>query len=436
MANYNSWAYFPTKEQKAVRPSWVDFDFDTKAKSLLPYGNGRSYGDSCLNGHGIVIDSRSLDRFIVFDTDQGILRCESGVIFADILALIIPQGWFLPVTPGTKYVTLGGAIANDVHGKNHHQDGTLGRYIRCFELMRSDDKRLRCSAGENSELFAATIGGLGLTGFISWAEIQLIKIPSSYIKINMTTFHGLEEFYELSEQANTKHRYSVAWLDCASGGKQFARGLFMSGDHASYDKKIKSALHRPAISVPINFPKHTINKYSVRAFNALYFYKSCLSANKTVYQHYNTFFYPLDGIGNWNRIYGGQGFYQYQFVIPLTQPAAMEQALNIIVASGLGSFLAVLKEFGNLKSPGMLSFPRPGICLSLDFANRGEITLKLLQDLDQLVIEAGGAAYPAKDVRMSSKTFQSYYPNYAEFEAYIDPKFSSDFWRRVSATKT
>ena len=433
MTRYKSWAYSPPEEQMASRPAWMNFSFDKESQSFLPYGNGRSYGDSCLNSSGIVLDSRSLDRFISFDVEQGILCCESGVTFADILALIIPQGWFLPVTPGTKYVTLGGAIANDVHGKNHHQDGTLGRHISCFELMRSDGERLICSTQENQACFAATIGGLGLTGFISWAEIQLIKIPSSFIQVKTTPFHGLDEFLALSKQENANHRYSVAWLDCASGGEAFARGLFISGDHAVYDKKAKSALHQPALSIPVNFPKQVINRYSIRAFNTLYFNKSRLNRD-TTYQHYNDFFYPLDGIGNWNRIYGKQGFYQYQFVVPPAELAAMELALNKIVASGLGSFLAVLKEFGNLKSPGMLSFPRPGICLALDFANRGETTLKLLQELDRIVLEAGGAAYPAKDVRMSSDAFQAYFPNHTEFEAYIDPRFSSDFWRRVSET--
>ncbi|PHS68656.1 MAG: FAD-binding oxidoreductase [Methylophaga sp.] len=436
VTSYTSWAYVPTSTQKAIKPAWMDFDLGATTGSLLPYGNGRSYGDSCLNSSGLVIDSKSLNRFISFDTEQGILRCEAGTMFADILQFIVPTGWFLPVTPGTKYVTLGGAIANDVHGKNHHHDGTIGRHIRCFELLRSDGKSLICSPKENTDFFAATIGGLGLTGFISWAEIQLIKIPSPFMSVETTVFHGLEEFQTLSEQANTNHRYSVAWLDCASSGKDFARGLFMVGDHANSDKEEKERVLEPKISVPFNLPKQMINKYSVKAFNTLYFNKNRLNEGKIIYQHYDSFFYPLDGIGNWNRIYGSQGFYQYQFVVPSSQLSVMEQALNKIVASGLGSFLAVLKEFGDLPSPGMLSFPSPGLCLALDFANRGETTLALLQQLDQLVINAGGKVYPAKDVRMPQAAFQSYYPNYEEFEAYIDPRFISDFWRRVSEKKS
>ncbi|MCK5666281.1 MAG: FAD-binding oxidoreductase, partial [Thiotrichaceae bacterium] len=399
MNKYRSWAYIPDTEQKSVRPVWADFSLD--ADSILPYGNGRSYGDSCLNVEGTVIDSRSLNRFIGFDEKTGILKCEACITFADILAVIVPKNWFLPVTPGTKFVTLGGAIANDVHGKNHHTDGTFGMHVLRFELMRSNGDTLLCSPEENVDYFSATIGGLGLTGFIKWAEIQLIKITSPFIRVETTAFHGLEEFYKLSEAANRKHHYSVAWLDCASSGKNFARGLFMAGDHANHNKPAKAVQSEPKFSVPFNFPQKALNRYSIKAFNALYFNKNSLMSSGISFQHYDSFFYPLDGLGDWNRIYGKQGFYQYQFVVPSSEKATMEKILNKIVASGLGSFLAVLKEFGDLKSPGMLSFPRSGLCLALDFANRGEITLKLADELDELVMQAGGAVYPAKDIRMS-----------------------------------
>lgn len=432
MKKYRSWAYIPDINQKAVRPSWSDFKLDSSAESLLPFGNGRSYGDSCLNVEGTVVDSRSLNRFIDFNEETGVLKCEAGIIFADILSVIVPKKWFLPVTPGTKFVTLGGAIANDVHGKNHHADGTFGKHVVRFELMRSTGEKLICSADENEDLYNATIGGLGLTGFINWAEIQLLKISSPFIKVETTAFHGLEEFYALSESANKKHRYSVAWIDCASAGKNFARGLFMAGDHTSYDKPAKAVQAEPKLSVPFNFPKIALNRYSVKAFNTLYFNKNSLMSSGTSYQHYDSFFYPLDGIGDWNRIYGKQGFYQYQFVVPFSEKAIMEKIINKIVESGLGSFLAVLKEFGEVTSPGMLSFPRPGICLALDFANRGKVTLELAEELDKLVMEAGGAVYPAKDIRMSSEAFQSYFPKLEEFKPFIDPKFSSDFWKRVN----
>lgn len=433
MIKYKSWGYIPDIEQESVRPPWGDFSLkDIDAESLLPYGNGRSYGDSCLNTKGVVVDNRLLNHFIDFDRTTGVLKCEAGILFADILKLIVPENWFLPVTPGTKYITLGGAIANDVHGKNHHQDGTFGRHILSFELMRSNGDTLICSVEQNTEFFAATIGGLGLTGFIRWAEIQLIRVPSPYIKVETTSFHGLEEFYALSEEANNQHQYSVAWIDCASQGKNFARGLFMEGDHDSHNKISKATPTKPKISVPFNFPQKLLNRYTIRAFNALYFHKNRLFNTGTTYQYYDSFFYPLDGLGNWNRVYGKRGFYQYQFVVPLSEKTTMTKILNKIVESGLGSFLAVLKVFGNAESPGTLSFPRPGICLALDFANRGDITLDLIDTLDKLVIQAGGSVYPAKDIRMSSTAFKSYYPQFKSFKKYIDPKFSSDFWRRVT----
>ena len=439
MKKYRSWAFIPDGEQKSVRPPWADFNlgaFSDVSDSLLAYGNGRSYGDSCLNVQGTVIDSRSLNRFIDFNEETGVLKCEAGITFADILAIIVPKNWFLPVTPGTKFVTLGGAIANDVHGKNHHADGTFGKHVVSFELMRSDGDKLLCSTSENSNFFNATIGGLGLTGFINWAEIQLIKIPSPFIKVETTAFHGLEEFYTLSQEANSKHRYSVAWIDCASAGKNFARGLFMAGDHsdkpANHNKPTKAVQAEPKLSIPFNFPKKALNRYSIKAFNALYFNKNSMMSAGTSYQHYDSFFYPLDGIGDWNRIYGNQGFYQYQFVLPFDKKEVLEEILNKIVDSGLGSFLAVLKEFGDIKSPGMLSFPRPGICLALDFANHGKVTLKLAEELDKLIVNAGGAVYPAKDIRMSSEAFQSYFPRLEEFKPFIDPKFTSDFWKRVN----
>ncbi len=442
MKKYRSWAFIPAIKQKAVRPQWLGFELPTNAdatkdqtSSLLPYGNGRSYGDSCLNVKGTVVDSRSLNRFIHFDENTGVLKCEAGVTFADILAVIVPKNWFLPVTPGTKFVTVGGAIANDVHGKNHHADGTFGKHVLSFELMRSNGDKLLCSAEKNADYYAATIGGLGLTGFITWAEIQLIKIESPYIKVETTAFHGLDEFYVLSESANKHHRYSVAWIDCASSGKNFARGLFMAGDHVDHTpqgKPTKAVQAEPKLSIPFNFPKLALNRYSIKAFNALYFNKNSVMSSGTSYQHYDSYFYPLDGLGDWNRIYGKQGFYQYQFVVPFSEKATMEKILNKIVESGLGSFLAVLKEFGDVDSPGLLSFPRPGICLALDFANRGEITLKLAKELDALVIKAGGAVYPAKDVRMSSQAFKAYFPKVEEFKEFIDPKFTSDFWKRVN----
>ena len=429
---YRSWGYCPTTKQDALRPSWRDFSLDDTKDTVLPFGNGRSYGDSCLNSKGHLIDSRSLNKFISLDHQKGILRCEVGLTFDEILRVIVPAGWFLPVTPGTKYVTVGGAIANDVHGKNHHRDGTFGRHLLGFELLRSDGKRLICTSENNTDLFGATIGGLGLTGFVTWAEFKLIPINSSAIDVETISFNGLDEFYALSDASHQQYQYTVAWLDCVAKEENFTRGLFMRANHAKGNGTLESANHKRHVTVPFNFPKWCLNRFSIRAFNSFYFHSNKRGNSNNVQQHYDSFFYPLDSINDWYRIYGKEGFYQYQFVIPKSKKNTMETILEKIVSSGLGSFLAVLKEFGNLTSPGLLSFPRPGICLALDFSNRGRVTHDVLNKLDELVMDAGGAVYPAKDNRMSAEAFKAYYPQYEKFIPFIDPKFTSDFWNRVN----
>ena len=431
MSIYRSWGYSPKIKQRAVRPAWREFEIGSYEGSLLPYGNGRSYGDSCLNTQGQVVDGRLLNKFISFDAARGVLRCEAGITFEDILELIVPRGWFLPVTPGTKFVTLGGAVANDVHGKNHHRDGTLGQHILSFELLRSSGERLLCSSDNNAEYFNATIGGLGLTGFITWVEIKLIPIKSSCLDVETITFKGLAEFLELSEESHDGFQYTVAWLDCVSGGNNFARGVFMRANHSEEAVGIGKNPVKRNISVPLSLPSWVVNKYSISIFNSLYYSQQKRISNKNTVKYYDSFFYPLDGVNNWNRIYGKDGFYQYQFVVPKNNTKVLEKILRVIIASGLGSFLAVLKEFGDIKSPGMMSFPKPGICLALDFSNRGKYTLQVLKQLDDYVMDAGGSVYPAKDNRMSSKAFKSYFPTCEVFADYIDPQFTSDFWERV-----
>lgn len=431
---YLSWGRFPQNPPAVVfRPHWADTLLPDTDLSLLPYGNGRSYGDSCQNGEQALIDMQKLNRILHFDRASGILRCEAGVLLADILSLIVPMGWFPPVTPGTQFITIGGAIANDVHGKNHHRRGTFGQHVRRFALKRSDVGTILCSPIENTPFFEATIGGLGLTGVILWAEIQLRRIANPAINAETLPFHHLDAFFDLSEESDQDYEYTVAWVDCLARGKALGRGIFTRGNHAPPREKFLLP-SRESRSFPVNPPFSLVNRMSVKAFNAVHYHRHRRPIRRSC-THYSHFFYPLDGILHWNRLYGSKGFLQYQCVIPIsTSRDATRALLEAVSYNCHGSFLAVLKMFGNLPSPGWLSFPREGTTLALDFPNRGINVLRLLDQLDQIVAAAGGAVYPAKDARMSSEHFKQYFPRWEKFQSIIDPHFSSSFWRRVVDT--
>lgn len=431
-----SWGHYPQVETRQVTSVyWLNElpDLASFEGSVLPFAYGRSYGDSCLNADGVALDVTHLNRFIAFDDQNGILRCEAGVSLAEVLKLIVPRGWFLPVTPGTKFISVGGAIANDVHGKNHHRGGTFGRYVTRFELLRSDGQRLLCSPTENADLFRATIGGLGLTGVILWAEFSLKPIANPFIDMERIRYSTLEEFLDISAASEHDFEYTVAWIDCLAGAKQLGKGLFIRGNH-NRDEEYR---HKPLpkklpLLVPFNLPSFTLNKLTVKAFNTV-IYHSQLSTKIERVIPYEPFFYPLDSIHEWNRIYGKSGFLQYQCVVPMADGCEiMRDILGRISRSGEGSFLVVLKTFGDTPSPGLLSFPRPGITLALDFSFHGKKTLQLCEELDAVVRTSGGSVYPAKDARMTAESFQAYFPQWHEFEQYIDPKFSSSFWRRVT----
>lgn len=402
----------------------------SKEGFCLPHGNGRSYGDVCLNEGGTLLHTRRLDRFISFDRSTGRLRCEAGVLLKEILDLAVPQKWFLPVTPGTKFVTVGGAIANDVHGKNHHCAGSFGNHVICFELLRSDGRRIVCSMEKEGDWFTATIGGLGLTGLITWAEIQLLPIASPWMQVQYRRFSSLDEFWEINREAEHRWPYTVAWLDCLSTGRSRGRGIYIAGRHAQPAERPLKSRSR-TLRFPFDPPFSLVNPLSLRLFNAVYYYRPL--KREPVLSHFEPFFYPLDGLLEWNRIYGKKGFFQYQCVLP---PAAaregMQSMLKKIASSREGSFLVVLKTFGNIPSRGLLSFPRPGVTLALDFPNRGRKTLQLFNELDAIVRDAGGALNPSKDARMPAQMFKAGFPNWERFTAFIDPKFSSSFWRRVS----
>ena len=436
MNDYQSWGRYPKATPTMVYPiRWIhdSIPFDTWSQSVLPYACGRSYGDSCLNDKGILLDTTGLNRFIKFDTSRGILRCESGTTLATILEITVPHGWFLPVTPGTKFVSLGGAIANDVHGKNHHRAGTLGCHVEAFELLRSTGERFLCTPTQNQDLFQATIGGLGLTGLIVWVEIKLKAITGPWMITERIRFSELDDFYSLSTESDHNFDYTVAWIDSLSGGRQLGRGSFIRANHYDGpDSAHRNFQPQKAIRIPCDMPDWLLHPTMMKGLNSLYFHSLEIHQELTI-EPYDTFFYPLDYFLDWNRLYGKRGFLQYQCVIPHEhEQTGIRELLERIHRHKLGSFLAVLKRFGENASPGILSFPRPGTTLALDFPNQGEKTFQLLIELDEIVKETGGAVYPAKDARMGAGCFQTYFPRWRELRPYIDCKFSSTFWRRVS----
>lgn len=432
MKRYESWGRYPKiKDQKVLRITSPNAPLPLREdeRSVLPYGLGRSYGDSCINDNNALIETSALDHFLSFEPTTGILRAESGVSLATILHVFVPKGWFLPVTPGTKFVTLGGAVANDIHGKNHHRAGTFGCHVTQFGLIRSTGEHLVCSPTQNTQLFQATIGGLGLTGLISWVEIKLIPIRSPYLDTRTIKFRNLDEFMDISRENDAIYDYSVSWVDCTSEGEHLGRGLFMAGNFSERTKSRKA--NSVSIPFPCQAPSWLLNSYFMRSFNTLYYNKQ-IRRTVDALTHYEPFFYPLDAILNWNRMYGKRGFFQYQFVVPFDQKGeTIKEIFRRITRSKRASFLAVIKTFGDATSPGMLSFPKKGITLALDFPNDGSPTLKLMNELDTIVLEAGGSLYPAKDARMSHAGFIASHPRLAEFEPHIDPRFSSSFWRRV-----
>lgn len=432
-----SWGRYPSHPQTARPCHWRSDIPDALAEmaakhgSLLPFGNGRSYGDSCLAASDQVLHMRSLDRFISANWESGLIRAEAGVTLDELLAIAIPRGWFLPVTPGTKFITLGGALANDVHGKNHHVRGTFGCHVPRFGLIRSDRPPVVCSRQENTELYAASIGGLGLTGIIAWLELQLLPIRSSLIDTTYVRFGNLDQFFALSSELDAKYEFTVSWIDCLARGKSLGRGLYMAGNHAEVGPLTFD--DTPKLNVPLTPPFSAINRLSLQLFNSAY-YRAHRAGRHDSRIGYEPFFYPLDRILNWNRIYGPRGFQQYQCAIPEgNAEAATRELLNAIAAAHAGSFLAVLKRFGAVPSPGLLSFPMPGATLALDFPQQGETTARLFSRLDTIVREAGGRLYPAKDAHMNKADFQACYPAWERLEALRDPALSSRFWQRSTA---
>ena len=392
----------------------------------IAHGMGRSYGDVCLNPKGLLWKTTALDRFINFNTNTGRLICEAGVLLRDIQHFFIAHGWMLPVTPGTQLITVGGAIANDVHGKNHHGSGSFGDHVRWLKLIRTDSTIIKCGPDLLPDWFAASVGGFGLTGVITEVEIQLRPTSGPWLSAETISYGNLKEFFHLADSSEADWEHTVSWIDCVAKGGQ---GLFIRANPAVAIKRQEPKSLK--LTMPFLPPISLVNKLSLRPFNTAYFNIKKQQAGMAI-SHYVPFFYPLDNLLEWNRMYGPKGFYQYQSVVPrAVGNDAMQAMLKEIARSGEGSFLAVLKTFGNRKAVGMMSFPQPGVTLALDFPNNGERTLKLFERLDSIVHEAKGRLYLAKDARMPRDLFEAGYPSLAKFLHYRDPGISSALSRRL-----
>lgn len=410
-----NWGNYPVIEAEVFTPSSDD---EVRAKvvesqEIIARGLGRCYGDSSL-GRTILSTAR-LNHFLAFDETAGVLTCEAGVSLAEILEAFVPRGWFLPVTPGTKFVTVGGAIAADVHGKNHHVAGSFSSHILSMSVMVSDGSIVECSKDANSDLFWATCGGMGLTGIILKASFRLSRIETAYIRQRVIKAKNLDEVFDAFE-ANKHWTYSVAWIDCLARGRHLGRSALMCGEHAlsnelgSHKSDPLTLPKKLSLSVPVFFPDFALNSFTVKLFNAIRFHTF---RNGDSLVDYDTFFYPLDSIFEWNKIYGRRGFTQYQFVLPKdSSKEGLKRILEMISESGEGSFLAVLKLFG--KQDGLLSFPREGYTLALDFPITSKV-LSLLDRLDDVVLAHGGRLYLAKDVRMSPEMMRKGYDTLERF---------------------
>src|SRR5690554_37164 len=436
------WGRYPRIETECARPEGraeVLRAFSERENApVLAYGLGRSYGDAPLLHGGRQILMGRLDRMLAFDPQTGWLRCEAGVSLVDIIDVFLPRGFFPPVVPGTQFVTVGGALCNNIHGKNHHLEGCWGDHVRRVEILLASGEVVFCDAEQNADLFWATAGGLGLTGIILSMEVQLERVPNDSIEMETVRVNNLDEFFEVSrESAHFSH--TVSWVDCVQSGPSMGRGIFMRGGHARAGIEAKASV----VDELANFAQNhldgrifesnlLLNKATIRAFNEAYFHKTPAGVQKVV-SGYMPFFFPLDAVENWNYAYGSRGFLQYQMVVP--EREACREILEIVSKSGMASFLAVIKEFGE-QSHGGLSFPEPGVTLALDFPNYGAPLLEMLDRLDEIVVAVGGRIYLGKDARLSKQNFRKMYTKWEEWKAVRDkwdPEqvFQSELGRRL-----
>lgn len=438
------WGNYPIQECRVYRPERTAELLATYAgrdsHDYIPRGLGRSYGDAALNAGGGVVLHEKLDRFLAFDPATGAVECEAGVTIADLIDAFLPRGWFIPVTPGTKYVTLGGAVAANVHGKNHHRDGAIVEFVDGFDLLVADGSVLRCSRAENADAFWATVGGMGLTGAILIVRLRLRRVESAYFTVDYVQAPDLDRALEVFAATEQRYRYSVAWVDCLAGGLSLGRSVVMNGistpladlpDGLRADPLALAPAPRKA--VPFNFPGFTLNALSVRLFNDLYYDRNATGRRVVSYEQ---FFYPLDSVLHWNRIYGRRGFVQYQAVLPPDAArGGLVAMLQKLAASRRASFLAVLKSMGPADE-GLLSFPARGQTLALDLPYTGRALLELLRELDRIVLDHGGRVYLAKDATLDRRAFERMYPKLDQFrqaKARLDPdnRFSSSLSRRL-----
>ncbi len=417
----------------------ADLSEPVPGTTVLPRGLGRSYADQATNEGQVVLKMEKMNHFLSFDEERGILHCEAGVSLEEILAHFVPRGWFPMITPGTKYVTIGGAIANDVHGKAHHADGSFVNCVYDFTIRLADGAILRASREENPDLFWANFGGLGLMGTILTATIQLRKIETSYFRQKAFAAKNLEEMLDAIDRTADEFPASVAWIDPMARGKRLGRGVLSMGDHARLDElpaKLKKdplkVGKKPRITVPFYLPAFALNKLTVGILDMVIYN---MQKSAPSFSHYDKFFYPLDMINNWNRGYGKRGFIQYQFVIPLTDGLKnIRLILEQITQSNCTPFLNVLKKFGK-EQGGLLSFPFEGYTFAIDFPVTPQLK-PFTRKLDQMVLEMGGRIYLGKDAYLDEQTFKAMYPQYVDWLAIkkkYDPGnvFSSDLARRI-----
>lgn len=406
-------------------------------RPYLPYGAGRSYGDVCLNDGATLVAMTEHHRILEFDQQLGTLVVESGCTIAQVHQTIIPSGWHLPVIPGTQWVTIGGAVANDIHGKNHHRDGSFGCHVLELELLRSDEGVVRCSPTQRSDLFYATIGGMGLTGIITWVKVRLMPIPSAQIQTESIKTSSMAETVDVLLASDEQWLYSVAWVDLATRSGCAGRGHVLVGQHASAEHGLQPPSLRQSYGWLAPVARPFLQPTTVRLGNSIKYHGQRTPVRSSVMDH-GAFFHPLDAIRGWNRVYDPKGFVQYQFVIPEEEASEVGKVLSSITTvlheADLVPYLAVLKRFGPRSSGGVMSFPRPGWTLAMDLPWSGRPMLHALNRLDAMVLERGGRVYLAKDARLETAMFRAMYPQWTRFSELLDPAVSSTMWRRLQLT--